>query len=101
MIDIPNCENCPNDRCCHHPISSANNLCGSSIPSLIIREFTSINGCLSHPISREYLMQGIIDELEKEVKGYERYTIEGDGYSGISQGMKKAIALIRIGVDKK
>ena len=93
MTDKPNCENCP-----------IKNDCSEWKYSLVRAAFRSY-GLLCHPGAKEWLMADVIKELEKQQEELERkartlmFQPMGDKYASKAEGIKKAISLIRNGVN--
>ena len=91
----PCCGTCKDIRCPHNPTSSINNLCGPSHEDHVIREFTSIRGCLSHSQAREYLNREVVfsrefhlpknfPSIKQRQIAYKDFEDEGESWNSIS-----------------
>ena len=101
MTDIHpcNCGTCDKYSETLHPVYEGNILCfcGDDRTQIETKSITKAHGCLSHPQAREYLMQDVLEELEKR-KSPEYY--DGFGSAFWKAGIDEAIALIKEGVKK-
>lgn len=71
MTDNPcNCSTCSTIKCYHHPNHwKTTSQCWSRNDHAKVWEFTKEHGCISHPKAREYLIKGVIEELENRAMG--------------------------------
>jgi len=117
MTDKPNCGNCPYPKSntpdaykCSYLMASVDEWEGTHKKNLLPGKdrrynFTKVVGCLSHPGAKEWLMADVIKELEKQQEELERkartlmFQPMGDKYASKAEGIKKAISLIRNGVN--
>jgi hypothetical protein len=103
--DIPCCDNCDcfeeRDNVQLGEWITIPTCCGKVVSELTPM-VTRNNGCLSHPLAREYINREVIKELEKDIKkSYEEIThqyLDQDTYrEGIIWAYKKSIKLLKEG----
>lgn len=103
MTDKPSCETCSKRATDICPLSTvANNIGRHGDYERIVSVFRIV-GCASHSQAREYLMEPVIEELDRiktpESKSYDEYN--GGVDYGFEIACERAIALIKNGVGGK